>query len=118
MKHLDRIITFVRTAGGASETATDRNGFLSHHTETHALGIGLAAGFTAVAFNEASLLGIVYGAAAHGRVQESEGRRRSITQDCMSEPQYALAGLVAGGVLGAGTRMAMGQGALPLGLMD
>jgi hypothetical protein len=113
MKHVDHLIRFVKAAGATSEAATDRNGFLSYHAETHALAMGMAAAFTAVAFNEASLLGIVYGAATHGRIRQSEGKRRRIIADCKQEPHYALTGVVIGGVLAVSVRLAMGDTMIP-----
>lgn len=113
MRHVDQLIRFVKAAGAGSEAATDRNGFLSYHAETHALAMGMAAAFTAVAFNEASLLGIVYGAATHGRIAQSEGKRRKIIADVKQEPHYALTGVVIGGVLGMSVRLSMGDTALP-----
>jgi hypothetical protein len=117
MIHLDRLIRFLKGAGAAEEADTDRNGFLSYHAETHAVGMGIAAAFTAVAFNEASLLGIVYAAAVHGRVRQSTGKRRRIIADVKQEPHYALGGVVIGALLGVIVRIGMGDPAVP-SLMD
>lgn len=113
MKHLDRFVAWVKAAGAPTEASHDRNGFLSYHAETHAVGMGVAAGYTAAAFSEASLLGIVYGTAVHGRIRQSEGKRRRIIADVRQEPHYALGGVVVGGLLGALTRLAIGQSVLP-----
>lgn len=43
---LDRLRQFVRNAGTLGEENTDRDGFLSHSAETHAVGHGLFHGLT------------------------------------------------------------------------
>lgn len=110
MKHLDRIIGFIKSAGAVEESDSERDGFLSYHAESHAAGMGIAAGYTAAAFSEMSLLGLVYGAATEGRIkQDTSGKRRRILADCKQEPHYCLGGLVVGGLLGTGTRAVLGQ---------
>lgn len=113
MKHLDWFIRLTKTAGAKKESNTERDGFLSYHAETHALAMGLAAAYAAVAFNETSLLSAVYAAAAHGRVAQSQKKRRRIFRDIVQEPHYALFGVVVGGTLGAGVRVALGDPPLP-----
>lgn len=114
MKHIDKAVRFVKSAGAKTEADSDRDGFLSYHAESHAAGLGLAAGFAFAAWSEMSLLGIVYGAAVHGRVAQSAGKRRRILRDVVQEPHYALGGIVLGAVLGAAVRVAMARGALPM----
>lgn len=113
MKHIDRLVRFVKSAGAASEAATDRNGFLSYHAETHAVGLGVAAGFAAVAWGRESLLSLVYAAAVHGRVGQSDGKRRRVVKDCRQEPHYCLGGIVMGALLAAWMRVWLGKSLLP-----
>jgi hypothetical protein len=116
MKHLRRIVSFVDDAFAESESDTVWDGPLSYHAETHAVGIGIGAGFAAAVFGEVSLLGIVYAAAVHGRLAQLEGRRREMAEDCRQEPAHCLSGVVVGVLLGALYRVAAGQQPLPIGL--
>lgn len=92
---------FVGEAGTTGESNTDRDGFLSHKAETHALGMGLAAGFYFGARGETRLLSVVYGAAVYGKAHWANGQRRRLLMDIRKEPHYALGGVVAGVGLGA-----------------
>lgn len=104
MKHLDRLIRWAKRAGSKTEASHPEDGFLSYHAETHALGLGIGAGWAALLLNEASLLGIVYGAAVHGRVAQSGHGRRRVWMDVVQEPHYAIGGIVVGGLLALGAR--------------
>lgn len=106
------IVRFIKAAGGKTEAKTKRDGFLSYHAESHALGMGTAAGYLAVAHGEKRLLGMVIAGAVHGQAHAKSGRRRRIFKDIVEEPHYALFGIVMGGVLGAVANVATG-GAAP-----
>lgn len=97
---LEFLIAFAKTAGQPTEADTERNGAFSYKSETHAAGLGIAAGFASTAHGETKLLSLVYGAAIYGKVQESSGQRRRLWQDIRKEPHYALGGVVTGAVLG------------------
>jgi hypothetical protein len=119
---IHRLIRLFKDAGAKSEDATARDGAFSYHAETHAVAVGIAAGFFAVATGRERLLGLVYGAAVAGeaRGMDESHKRRRILLDCKQEPHYALAGAVVGGLLGAVVRVATGEplpsltGVLPL----
>lgn len=97
---LKRLILRVKQAGAKKEAHTKRDGFLSYHAESHAAGMGIAAGWYATAQGSTELLGLVYGAAVYGRAHASNGKRRRILRDIVQEPHYALGGVVFGAVLG------------------
>lgn len=101
----DRVIGFVKTAGAESEDATERDGFLSYHAETHALGTGIGVGFAAAASGELQLVGFVVAAILYGN-RGSSVFSGKLLQDINQEKQYFLAGLVVGAVLGVATRFA------------
>jgi len=100
MLGLRDLIPFVESAGAPTEGDYDRNGFLSYHAETHALGMGIAAGWWYGATGSNELLSLVYGAAVNGRAHASNGKRRRILKDIVQEPHYSLGGVVLGAVLG------------------
>lgn len=104
------LVRLYKSAGAKSESSYGRDGFLSYHAESHALGMGMAAGFVSMAYGDAKLLGFVYAAAVYGKAQESNQQRRRIFVDIKQEPHYALAGLVFGAVLGLIARLVMGEG--------
>jgi hypothetical protein len=104
---LKRLIRFSKQAGAVDEESFDRNGFLSYHAETHAAGMGIAAGWWYGAEGETQLLSWVYGAAVYGRAHASNGKRRRILKDIAQEPHYALGGVVVGAVLGSLTSHAV-----------
>lgn len=105
---LKKIIQRLKEAGAKSESSFDRDGAFSYHAETHAAGMGLAAGYVATAHGETKLLGVALGAAVHGRAAERNGKRRRILMDIVDEWHYALGGIVVGGVIGAGVRAITG----------
>lgn len=98
---LDRVISFFEGMGQPEERDTRRNGFMSYAGETHAAGMGIAAGFILTATGDTKLLSVVYGAAVYGRANQRNGKRRAIVNDIRDEWHYALGGIVFGAVLGA-----------------
>jgi len=97
---LEALIAVLKAAGQPTEADTSRDGAFSYKSETHAAGLGIAAGFAATAHGETKLLSLVYGAAIYGKVQESSGQRKRLYKDIRREPHYALGGVVTGAVLG------------------
>jgi hypothetical protein len=97
---LAELLAFIKAAGAKSESDSDRDGFLSYHAESHAAGLGIAAGWFATATGETRLLSVVYGAAVYGKAQGTNEKRRRIVRDVVEEPQYALAGVVVGAAVG------------------
>jgi hypothetical protein len=97
---VETVVAFVKSAGQPTEADSERDGFLSYKSETHAVGLGLAAGFFATAHGETQLLALVYGAAIYGKAYEASGQRRQLWKDVRKEPHYALAGIVAGSAFG------------------
>jgi len=104
---IDQIVRLIKQAGGPSESATERDGFLSYAAETHAVGAGLGFGFTIAASGELRYFGVVYQAVILGN---RGGRlfQRQLLEDVTKEKQYFLGGLVAGSVLGLIARYAEG----------
>lgn len=98
---LETLITFAKTAGQPTEASTERDGAFSYKSETHAAGLGIAAGFAVTAHGDRKLLSAVYAAAIYGKAQEANGQRRRLWEDVKREPHYALGGVVTGSVLGA-----------------
>jgi hypothetical protein len=98
---LKQIIRFVKRAGSKSEEDFKGNGFLSYHAETHAAGLGIAAGWWYGAEGNTELLSLVYAAAVHGEAHARNGKRRRILRDIVQEPHYALGGVPIGAALGA-----------------
>jgi hypothetical protein len=76
MTLVETVVAFVNSAGQPTDADSDRDGFLSYKSETHAVGLGLAAGFFATAHGETQLLALVYGAAVYGKAYEASGQRR------------------------------------------
>lgn len=98
---VERAVRFFKSAGAVDEDDYDRDGFLSYHAESHAAGMGIAAGWFLGATGRTELLSTVYGAAVYGKAQARSSKRRRILKDIVDEPHYALGGVVVGGVLGA-----------------
>jgi len=96
-----KLITFIKQAGAASEQSTDRQGFLSYHAESHAVAVGLGAGFLLTLSGNGQLLGAVIGAISAGLRGESSRQPTKILTDVYQEPHYAIGGLVVGVILGA-----------------
>jgi len=95
---------FIEDAGAASESDSDRNGFLSYHAEPHAVGVGAGLGFAAVATGRLQLLGLLVPAITAGlRAKDREFGK--ILTDVRQEPHYALGGLVVGALLGLPVRL-------------
>lgn len=90
---------FGRQAGAATESDTDRSGFLSYHAETHALGVGLAAGFYYGATGDKRLMAAIVGIALAAE-RGATALDPKIVDDIRSEPHYALVGVIPGYVLG------------------
>lgn len=98
---LESLIAFLKAAGQPTEADTTRDGAFSYKSETHAAGLGIAAGFASTAHGQQRLLSIVYAAAVYGKAQEAnQGQRRRLWTDVRHEPHYALGGVVAGSMLG------------------
>ncbi|WP_135830649.1 hypothetical protein [Halorussus halobius] len=101
MTLVDSLVAVIKSAGQPTEADSQRDGFLSYKSESHALGLGLAAGFFATAHGETRLLALVYAAAVYGRsVEANSGQRRRLWTDIRTEPHYALGGAVAGSAFG------------------
>lgn len=111
---IDRIVRLIKTAGAKSEADTDRDGFLSYHAETHAVGAGVGVGYLAVASGSWKVLGAMLTLAVYGNRGGKVFEPR-LLNDVKSERHYFLGGLVVGGVFGALSRLAVGAGlpALP-----
>lgn len=101
----DKIVDAIEDAGAAREKDSERDGFLSYAYETHALGMGISAGFMATAYGDTALLSLVYAAAVYGKAKEKEQSRRKILKQIAAEMHYALAGIVVGAMLGMLTRV-------------
>lgn len=110
MGTLERAIKFVKAAGAAKESDTDRDGFLSYHAESHALALGVSAGWFAIVQGEMSFLSIIYSAAVYGKASGmgENPKRRRLLKDVAQEPHYALTGVVLGATLGLLTGEAFG----------
>ena len=97
---LSKLVRLIRQAGAPSEDTYDRNGFLSHHAETHAAGFGIGVGMIAVTTGNyrylSALLAIAFG--ANRELSPSSDR---ITGDLKAEPHYLVGGLAVGLLLGA-----------------
>lgn len=104
----------IRSAGAKDESDTDRDGFLSYKSETHAVGYGLGLG-AAVALKLAGvpwvleLVLLSLGGVAGKRRLGNERVMREITD----EPQYFVAALMLGFVVVGGVAAALGAVALP-----
>jgi hypothetical protein len=103
---VERAVRFFKSAGAVEEEDYERDGFLSYHAESHAAGMGIAAGWFVGATGQTELLSTVYAAAVYGKAQARSSKRRRILKDIVDEPHYALGGAVLGGVLGAITSIA------------
>lgn len=91
-------LQFIKSASAKSESDSNRNGFLSHRSETHALGVGMGLSWLALVTGDMALLGIVIPAITSGlRAKDKEFSK--ILKDVYEEPHYSLFGLVLGGVL-------------------
>lgn len=106
---IDAGIRFIKQAGAPSEQTYDRNGFLSYHAETHAVGAGIGVGYLALASGRVKLLGAMLTLAVYGNDGEKLFEPR-LLGDIKDERHYFLGGLVLGAMLGAGTRVLLGLG--------
>lgn len=97
---LSALLAWVREAGAASEADTERDGAFSYAAESHAAGLGLAAGWFATATGRLDLLGVVYAAAVYGRAHARHDGRAEVFRDVAEEPHYALGGVVVGAAFG------------------
>lgn len=109
---LDRIIHFVKQAGAPSEEATERDGFLSYKSETHALGAGLGLGFMIGAAAELSVIGVILTFVLYGN-RSDNFLSPVLIHDIRSELQYFIPGFAIGLTLGIISRFILGLG-LPL----
>jgi hypothetical protein len=110
MTLLETAIRLTKQAGAKREAQTARDGFLSYHAESHALALGLAAGWFAAVQGEMALLSAIYSAAVYGKASGlgDSPKRRRLLVDVTQEPHYGLAGVVAGALLGAVAGWAIG----------
>jgi hypothetical protein len=108
----DPIPDAIEDAGAPTESDSDRNGFLSYHAESHAVGVGLGVGFVAIATGNIQYIGLVWPAITAGLRAKNKEFGKILT-DVRQEPHYAAGGLVAGAVLGVVARLAMGLAAVP-----
>lgn len=96
----DPIPGVIEDAGAATESDSDRNGFLSYHAESHAAGVGLGVGWLALVTGDLQYLGLIVPALTAGLRAKNKQFGKILT-DVRQEPHYALGALVVGGVLGA-----------------
>jgi|APHM01.1.fsa_nt_gi hypothetical protein len=95
-----------RDMSASTEAASERDGALSYHAETHAAGVGLGLAWLAIVTGTPQLLGLIIPAVTAGlRAQDREFSK--ILTDIRQEPHYALAGLVLGGLLGVAVRFVL-----------
>lgn len=94
-----RLVVSMKRRAGDVEVRTYRDAFLAYGSETTALGIGLALTWLVLVQGRIGLLGLVYGAAVYGRAHAENGQRRKVFVECVENPGYFLAGVVAAGVL-------------------
>lgn len=106
---LEYIIAIIKSAGQPTEADSERDGFLSYKSESHAAGMGIAAGFYYGAEGNTRLLSLVYTGAVYGTAKEKNGQRGRIWRDIVKEPHYALGGVIVGVLLGILTRVAQGR---------
>lgn len=106
------LMQWIRDAGAVKESDSERDGFLSYHAESHAVAVGMGIGWLALVTGDMQLLGIVIPAITAGlRAKNKEFGK--ILKDVYQEPHYSVMGVVVGGVIGAGVRIALGQ-SLPI----
>lgn len=98
---LARLLQFVRSAGAGEESETDRNGFLSYHAESHAVGVGAGLGFSYGATGDKQYAGLLLSAAVAGLRGHRDGAKSRVLNDVRQEPHYALGGFVLGALAGA-----------------
>ena len=96
---IDRLVRLIKGVSRTHESGSERNGFLSYASETHAAGAGLGVGFTIAASGQLRYFGLVYQAVILGNRGDRlfEGR---LFSDIRAEMHYFLAGLVAGAAFG------------------
>lgn len=108
----DPIPDVIEDAGAPTEADSERNGFLSYHAESHAVGVGLGIGLAAVATGNIRWIGLVWPAITTG-LRGKNKEFAKILADVKQEPHYGVAGLAVGAVLGAIVRLATGVATLP-----
>lgn len=106
---IDQGVRLIKQAGAPSEGSYERDGFLSYHAETHAVGAGIGIGFALGASGELRLLGgfLTLVLAGNDGVTLTD---KKLTKDIRQEPHYFLGGLVTGALLGVGARAVSGSG--------
>jgi len=97
---------YIEDAGAPTESDSERNGFLSYHAESHAVGVGLGVAWLAMVTGNLQLLGLVVPAITAGLRAKNREFSKILT-DVRQEPHYALGGLVVGAALGVGVRMVL-----------
>jgi len=93
---------WIKQAGASSESDTDRNGFLSHKAESHALGIGFGLGFIGGKRGNLRYVGGLLAVILYGNRGDTTLSGDLVT-DVRKELPYFLVGVVCGFVLGVGT---------------
>lgn len=99
MSRLNQLVQFIREAGSPRESSHERNSAFSYKSETHAAGMGFAAGFIAGATGETRLIGVVVGIAVYANRGDSVLQAR-VVNDLRAEPHYALGAIPLGYVVG------------------
>lgn len=106
---LDRVVHLIKQAGAPTEAQTERDGFLSYKSETHAAGAGIGIGFAIGASGELSFLGAILTFVIYGN--RGEGFLSPVlVYDIRKEMQYFLGSLVIGLILGVAARLLLGLG--------
>lgn len=100
------IIQFVKEAGSASEASYRRQGFLSQHEETHALGAGLGLGFAIGAFSILSIGGALLTFVVYGKGGDSLLEPK-LREDILNERHYFIGGFGLGLFLGMAARVSL-----------
>jgi hypothetical protein len=101
------LLAWIQAAGAKTEADSERDGFLSYHAESHAVGLGISAGWFATATGQTQLLSVVYAAAVYGKASGVNEKRTRVVRDVVEEPHYGLGGVVVGAVFGTMVGVAM-----------
>ena len=101
MSLIDRLLQRVTEAGAPRESSHKRNGFLSHHEESHALGACLGLGFAIGVAGDLSVVGVLLSLILYGTRGDDLLEPR-LVGDILAERHYAIAGLAVGILVGVG----------------
>lgn len=97
---IDGIRKRVKEAGAPTEDSTERNGFLSYKSETHATAVGISSGVAITATGNVQLAGMLLTLASAGIRGTKVEQKSRVARDIYREPHYAIAGLAAGWLVG------------------